>query len=223
MWVAVVGAPRPYPSARTVTSLASWSMSWVTSLASGTSTHGQTGTAMSPSCVRTSSQVHTSTSWEVGPRSLGGWELLPGAITFGQLSLTFPAGWVVPALPRAQVGPDPALSPLPPASSSSGTADQLWSYSGDQDRSRSWTQRPSRAAGSQLAFRVGPGEGLAHPPRCPSLSLHFYPVFCSLTILSSKDFFSLVSSRFALFPSFLLPPSLPRPPLLFTAFLWLWF
>lgn len=59
-WVAEVGAPRPSPSARTVTSLASWFMSWAMSLASGTSTRGPTGTAMSLLYARTYSQVHTS-------------------------------------------------------------------------------------------------------------------------------------------------------------------
>lgn len=56
-WAAEAGDPRPSPSAKTVTNLASWCTSWATSSGFGTSTHAPTGTTTSPSSGRTSSQV----------------------------------------------------------------------------------------------------------------------------------------------------------------------
>lgn len=59
-WAAEAGDPRPSPSAKTVTNLASWCMSWATSSGFGTSTHAPTAMTTSPSSGRTSSQVGTS-------------------------------------------------------------------------------------------------------------------------------------------------------------------
>lgn len=54
--------------------------------------------------------------------SWSGWELLPQAVAFGQLSIIVPASWVVTALPGVQTLP---LQHLLQVSSSSGTANQL--------------------------------------------------------------------------------------------------
>lgn len=192
-------------------------MSWATSSASGTSTQGQIGTATSPSCVRISSQVRISI-WGGGWR-LGGCSVAPApAPAPGPLVGTATASWshhlwsirhIVLALLRAawcRPYPGGICSGQWQLKDHRSVVELLCVCSGEG--ARSWTQEPSRAARTPLAFRVVFREGSTCPSCCLSLSLHL-PSLLPF-VLSSKGFFSLLSLCYALssLPSCFLPLSL---------------